>query len=185
MKNCSKKMIAILLALVLCVAISACGGGADKAVAEQALTPSTDLPGYSETFQFVVDQAGVNTEKVDSFIGYAIAAYETYDAKAFSQYAYEQLDPDVFSDMQDQVATAATGLENEKTSESFTAALELRNFNVQLSSANLSFAGCNEEFAAGQMNGSDTDYEELKSSYVFCINQYCKLFYGEELLLAE
>ncbi len=186
-----KKIVAAVLTIVFCFTCSACAAdfddekrekNGDKITQEQELIPVSDLPAYSDSFLLVMEHVNVDAARVDEFVGYLIAAYDTYDAEHFCQFAYEQFELEFFSSMIDAVSSEATKLENMKTADGFRAALALRNFNVQLSSANLSYAGCNTDYAEAQLDADAADYERLKESYAFSINLYCELFYGEELL---
>ena len=186
-----KKMIAIVLTIALCLSSAACAAEPDgkkskkhgeKVNEEPVLAPETELPAYSDNFLLVLEHTRLDPAPVDAFFGYAIAAYNTFDAERFCRYAYEELDMEYLISMVDAVSSEATKQENKKSAVGFRAALALRNFNVQLSSANLSYASCNTDYAEMQVDKSKVDYDKLKNTYGFSINQYGKLLYGEELL---
>lgn len=193
MKYHVKKLLLWILVLAVCVSACACGNsgdsGKDGARADadsKALTPMTDFPAYSAEYQLVVDEVNVDEAAVESFIGYAAAAFDAYDGEAFCTYVYEELDREQFSAMVSDIAARATEIEQEKDPAAYAKALDLRSFNVNLSGINLNFAGCVTQYTAYQLDveTSAAAYDELKESFAFCIDQYAQLMYGSKLLQA-
>lgn len=171
-----KKITALLLVAVMCISLAACSAGA-----KNELTPKTDLPEYSEDFQKVLDNVDVAEEDIASFMGYALAAYETYDAKEFCDYVYEELDFSIFDAVSDGIALEIDELSTEKTVEASLLSLNLQSTKFSFSTASLLKAGVNADYASAT---EESDYESFKESYANALNQYANILYGTDIFTA-
>ena len=185
-----KKLLALLLALVMVCALTACGGSdsgssksAKKEQTEEKLEPVTDLPDYCEDFQVAVDEAKLDTEVIEEFMGYAIAAYNTMDSEEFCTFIYES---DYFDEMmaqQQKLSEAAAAVE-QVDADSSTLKIALTSLSVQYASANAAFASFNVAYAEENMGLEDKNFDDEMETMGFVLNVYGKLFYGQEVVTA-
>ena len=175
----TKKLIVVLTVLALCVSLCACGGSDE-------MEAFNDFPAYTAEFQKVTEQVSVNTPEIKHFLGYAVAAYEAYDAKTFCKYVLEDLDYRVFVTLYDAVGNRAVEISREMDQNTYPIAAELFEFNKELGTINLGISNCNVQYAGYLESGvaSDADYETLRNRLVFNINSYSQLLYGCDLLVS-
>ncbi|MBP3415603.1 MAG: hypothetical protein J6L81_10470 [Clostridia bacterium] len=176
-----KRLIAFVLAVVLCLSLCACG--ASSAEAKPALKPQTDLPAYSDKFQLVLDNVDVDEKSIKSFMGYAVAAYRTYDAEAFCEYAYRSMDFSVFDKLSGSMSDKINELSVQTNAEAFKLSIELQNIRFQILASNAAAASWKVDYVNYKNKENTMTSEELKSSIVFAINQYALVIYGSEILI--
>lgn len=171
-----KKITALLLVAVMCISLAACSAGT-----KNKLTPKKDLPEYSEDFQKVLDNVDVAEEDIASFMGYALAAYETYEAKEFCDYVYSELDFTAFDAISDAVAAEIDELSTKETAEAMRLSLSLQTIKFNFVTASTLKAAVNSDYAKAT---EESDYESFKESYANALNQYADILYGTDLFIA-
>ena len=168
-----KKIVSLLLIAVMSLSIASCSLGA-----KDELSPKTDLPEYSEDFQKVLDNVDVAEEDISEFMGYASAAYETYDAKGFCDYVYNELDFSMFDALADAMTVKIDELSAEKTAEASRLSFNLQQTKFSLYTAATLEAAVNADYAGAT---EESDYESFKADYAAALNRYSDVIYGCEL----
>lgn len=181
-----KKLIAILVAIFILFSLVACGGSDanDGKIenAETELLPATDLPEYTEEFNFVREQVIFNELVIADFIALAINAYDSYEGKEFCEFVYTEMDIRTITAISDAISAKSTEIiSDDPDSEAFDVSLDLQDFNKKLLNSITEIAGLNVTYLG--TDESDTEaLEELKDDYAFWIDCISEIVYGAKLV---
>lgn len=169
-----KKTLSLILALILCLSLCACGGATQPTEPAVTLEPLTEFPAYSEDFQVLVDHITVDQKALETFFGYTYAAYNAYDAETFCAYIYQDLDFSVFEDIQNELSKGdpSDAILN----------LAMVSGKTELIRIRAQFASCNVSYTGLKADQIDTTYESVREQMVSAVNEYAQFIYGCDIL---